>query len=33
MKRARVAAWIAAQAVFLYIVVVALTKSMLPGLS
>jgi uncharacterized membrane protein SirB2 len=32
-KRARVAAWIAAQAVFLYIVVVALTKSMLPGLS
>jgi uncharacterized membrane protein SirB2 len=32
-KRVRVAAWIAAQAVFLYIVVVALTKSMLPGLS
>ena len=30
-KSARVAAWLAAQAVFLYVVAVALTKSMLPG--
>lgn len=32
-RRARVTAWIAAQAVFLYIVAVALTRSALPGLN
>ncbi|MBI4203527.1 MAG: SirB2 family protein [Betaproteobacteria bacterium] len=32
-RRARVTAWTAAQAVFLYIVAVALTRSALPGLN
>ena len=32
-RRARIEAWIAAQAVFLYIIAVAVTRSPLPGFS